>query len=181
MSASDVVYRWDGPPRIALHRREGTRPDGRRFIAHWLETGDGTPGVVVCAIHEDKLLLVKSHRPSVGRDLWELPRGFGEAQDGSVAGSARRELAEETGLHATSASALGQYVTDSSVLPAPVGVVVCEVSTPHPIQEDDGEVDDTRWIPLSAVHAAIHAGEICDAHSLAALAYIAERWALPRR
>lgn len=172
----DIVYRWAGPPVIELHRCEVTLPSGISYTGHWLVTGEGKPGVVVCALRRDELLLVRSLRPSVGRRLWELPRGFVETDEWPPLGEGLRELREETGYPASDARFRGSYVTDSSVLPTTVAVVTCSVDDGAEPGATDGEVVEFAWVPLSEVRALIADGVIADGHSLAGLATVAFLW-----
>ena len=174
----EIVYRWDGPPSIELRRRQVVLPSGLSYPAHWLVTGDGRPGVVVCALCDGALLLAGSRRPAVGRDLWELPRGFCETSDWPPVTDALRELREETGYLGHSPKFEGEYVTDSSVLPTKVAVISCRVASTASLEDTDGEVNQVRWVPLSDIAGLIADGTIADAHSLAALTYLVSLWAL---
>lgn len=171
-----VVYHWAGPPEIALHRAEVELPTGVRYTAHWLVTAGGAPGVVMCAVRADELLLVRSSRPTAGLELWELPRGFGEPDGGGPADDAARELREETGYPAEEVLDLGGYVTDSSVLPTRVRVLLCRVPVDAEPTETDGETSERRWVPLTSISALVTDGTLADAHSLAALTLASALW-----
>jgi ADP-ribose pyrophosphatase YjhB (NUDIX family) len=74
-------------PIFRVERREG-----RDIVVH-------APVAAVVAIdRHDQLTLVRQQRVPVGESMLELPAGFIEA-DESPLEAARRELAEETGLH----------------------------------------------------------------------------------
>lgn len=173
----NTVYRWDGPPPIELRSGTAVLPSGLRYTAHWLVTGDGRSGVVVCALRGGDILLVQSTRPVVGRTMWELPRGFGEPDSMGPVDDGLRELREETGFRGSRAQIRGAYVTDTSVLPSAVSVVVCEVDPAQTPDATDGETDARRWVPLAHLGALIADGTLADAHTLAALATIAPLWA----
>jgi len=67
------------------------------------------PGAVavVAVTRDSRVLLVRQWRHAVGGALWEVPAGTrGSGED--PLGTARRELAEETGFSASSWSLLGQ-------------------------------------------------------------------------
>ena len=67
------------------------------------------PGAVaiVPALEDGRIVLVRQWRHAVGRALWELPAGTRDASE-DPAGTARRELAEETGYSASRWRALGR-------------------------------------------------------------------------
>ncbi len=173
----EIVYRSAGSPRIELHRGIATLPSGLTYTAHWMITGEGRPGVVVCAVHEGRLLFVNSPRPTLNATLLELPRGFGEPDSASPIDDAARELQEETGYTGKSFQVVAEYVTDSSVLPARVVVVLCGVDLSQPIKETDGETSGVEWVELDRIFGLIAEGALRDAHTLSGLAAIAPIWA----
>ena len=67
---------------------------------------------VVAFTAQDELVLVRQYRPAVERHTLELPSGHVEPKE-TPAAAARRELAEECGLHARRLEALGAMVSDS--------------------------------------------------------------------
>src|SRR5690606_3352059 len=122
----------DGPPLVQLWGRRATSHDGETRMQHWLQVGE-LPGAVVIARSQARMLFVSVRRPAVGQGLLELPRGFGEAEDGpagavaTVQATALRELREETGVQGVRPRILGSYVLDSAVYPAVVWAVACDV------------------------------------------------------
>lgn len=54
-------------------------------------------GVAILPILDGDFVLLRSYRHALGRDIWELPRGFIDAGETPVQ-AALRELEEETGL-----------------------------------------------------------------------------------
>lgn len=169
---SETVYRWDGPPSIELRRERVTLPTGHSYLAHTLVTADGRRGVVIVARRGADILLVRSYRPALGRHLWELPRGFGEADIDDPAGAVHdgeRELREETGYVVRSATDSGGYITDSSVLPTEVRVIECVVEPTAVPGRSDDEASEVRWFPSADLPRLIADGTLADAHTLAAL------------
>lgn len=174
------VYHWDGPPAVDLWRARVTLPTGLSYTAHRLITGGGRRGVAILAQHGGQLLLVRTSRPAADEVLYELPRGFGEQvsrSDRAAIADAERELREETGLAATSAKVLGEYITDTSLLPSRVAVVRCGVVDATASGQTDGEADGFEWVQMGDIRSLIAAGRLHDAHSLSALAFIASEWA----
>jgi ADP-ribose pyrophosphatase len=66
---------------------------------------------VVARTREDRIVLVKQHRPVVGHDVVELPSGHVDPGETPEA-AARRELTEETGMIATDMELLGVLSPD---------------------------------------------------------------------
>lgn len=173
------VYHWDGPPELDLWRARVVLPTGLAYTGHRLVTDHGRHGVVILPTCGDDLLLVHSPRPAADGDFWELPRGFGTSQAKGltvVTADATRELAEETGYSSTTTVLLGEYVTDTALLPTRVSVVECVIAPDAIPAQTDAETSERRWVPLRRVRGMIAQGLLHDAHSLSALSFIADRW-----
>ncbi len=181
----DTVYERTGGLSVRLETAPMIGANGRPYTHHRLLVADGRTGAVILAVRGDEVLFVRSYRASVGRELWELPRGAGDAADaepdagervGVGAGAAPslvtgvRELREETGYLAGRARLLCEYVIDSTVLPQRMGVVRCEIAPGADPGPTDGEVEEVRWFSSAEVRGFLLDGTICDAHSLSALA-----------
>lgn len=102
--------------RTVLHR-------GRKFNLEMVEIAGSHgrtlrrevvrhPGAVVILpiLSPDRIVLIKNHRPAVGRALWELPAGTLEPKEPPET-CAGRELIEETGYKAATLSPLGRFYT----------------------------------------------------------------------
>jgi len=165
-----TVYRSDEGEAVRLEAAVLTTATGEGYLHHRLVFGGGETGAVIIARRGDDLLLVHSDRPAAARGLWELPRGAGNPDDADACATAARELAEETGMRATATAELGRYLTDSTIYPQPVVVVLCDVDEEAQRSARDGEIDDERWVPASELDGLIRDGVIEDAHSLSALA-----------
>lgn len=167
-SRDGLTVRLDAAPR--------TGANGRSYTHHRLVVADGRAGAAILATRGQEVLLVRSYRASVGRDLWELPRGAGDLADRDADPSEPelvtgvRELREETGYTATRARLIGRYVVDSTVFPQGMGVVRCEIGAGVEPEETDGEVSEVRWFTDVEVRRLIREGVIADANSLSGLA-----------
>ena len=62
--------------------------------------------VVLIPVQSDRVILIRQFRPSIGRELWELPAGSLDAGE-SAEGAAARECEEEIGLVPQSVERLG--------------------------------------------------------------------------
>ena len=168
-----VVYERTSEPTIRLEKKPITLPSGHGYDAYTLSTGGNTRSVVVVAVREQEVLLVRSYRPSLGELIWELPRGFGEGDPTDAQQAVRdgrRELLEESGYHATEAEVIGEFVLDTTFYPSRLAVVRCRVSEHNPSAETDGEVEEHRWVSVSDLGTLMSNGTIRDGASLAALA-----------
>lgn len=159
----------DGMP-VRLEAADIMTADGASYRHHRLITAEGRIAAIIIARRDGEILLVRSDRQAVGREVWELPRGMGEASDAKSTDTGLRELAEETGLRGKRERVLGRYITDSSIYPQEVAVVLCDVDGPGSPGPHDGEIIDQQWVSAGEVAALIRRGVIHDAHSLAALA-----------
>ena len=147
--------------RIVTVREDRVRlPDGevvgRELVEH--------PGAVaVVALDElDRVLLIRQYRHPVAATLWEIPAGLRDVHGEALVETARRELAEETGLAAGSLRLLGVYDTPGrdprgwTVSIAYLATVCAEA----PVKGAD-DARDARWFPtedlpeLAFDHAAI--------------------------
>jgi ADP-ribose pyrophosphatase len=84
-----------------------TLPDGKPY--YMVEAADYV-SVIACTA-DRHLVLVRQHRPVVGRDSIELPAGHVDPGE-SPEQAARRELLEETGMAAEDFELLGVLVPD---------------------------------------------------------------------
>lgn len=151
-------------------RIEHAHVDGltiRRVVA-----GNGSDtGAVAVAVREDgAVLLVRQVRAAIDRTLWELPRGFADADDLDGEHTARRELMEETGVRAERGTVLGHVYPDSGLLSSAVTVVRFDVADDQEAIADGVEVDDTAWVPSQRLRDLVRDGSLRDAISLSALA-----------
>lgn len=162
------IWRLAGPPPLSVQEAEVTR-NGRTWLQRRVVVGDDTPGVVIVPVRGDQLGLIRIWRPTVDEQRLELPRGFGESD--APEQDARRELAEETALVATTMRKLGVFNLDTGLMPTPIVAFEAIIDDAEPGPWRDGEIDDLVWVPLHDLPALIRDGAICDAISLAALAY----------
>lgn len=129
------------------------------------------PGVVALvtrdAIDGPEVLMVSQWRYAQRKQVWELPRGFGDPEDASPQESAAREIAEETGLETTDIRELGEIVTDSSIIEGRVSVFLVKVE--GEARACGRETDDVCWIKVEALKKACAEREVCDSFTVAAL------------
>jgi 8-oxo-dGTP pyrophosphatase MutT (NUDIX family) len=91
--------------RMRLHVDQVIQPDGVAGTYTYIELP--WPVVAIVPLSEDQhVYLVRQWRYPWRRNSWEIPAGHGEHNEDPLE-SARRELAEEVGLQATSWESLG--------------------------------------------------------------------------
>ncbi|HEY3044890.1 MAG TPA: NUDIX hydrolase [Vicinamibacterales bacterium] len=86
---------------------------------------------VVARTRDGRIMLVRQHRPAIGRDVIELPSGHvnpGEVPEQA----ARRELLEETGMVAHDVELLGVLAPDVGRLTNRMWCYFAPDVTPHP-------------------------------------------------
>ena len=120
------------------------------------------------------LLAVTSMRETtlqnrVGGNVSEQKRAYNAAE------SALRELGEETGAQASLVADLGEIYPDVGVFAAAVGVVVAsfEFHSDDATDDDEPEVETSRWFTPKQITDLIARGELRDGVTLAGLALAA--------
>ncbi len=141
-----VVEEWDG------HERE--------IVVH--------PGSVAIVAVDDEhcVTLVRQLREPVRRELLELPAGTLEPGEEAV-GAAKRELAEETGLHGGRWSKLGAFFTTPGFCDERMDVFLAEHVERGPARpESDEGFELVRW-PVAELEHRLD--ELEDAKTIAGL------------
>ncbi|MGE0705622.1 MAG: NUDIX hydrolase [Vicinamibacterales bacterium] len=123
------------------------------------------PSVVLIPLQDDgRVVLIKQFRPSVGRELFELPAG-GVDEGELPEAAAERECEEETGLVPGAVERLG------GLYPAPgfcdEELIFFKATGLHPPagekrRADDDEHITTKVMPLEEARQMVKRGEIVD-------------------
>jgi 8-oxo-dGTP pyrophosphatase MutT (NUDIX family) len=151
---------------LTIHEDDVRLVDGteahREVVAH--------PGAVaIVAIDDlDRVVLVRQWRHAVGRALWELPAGTrdpGEDPDHT----AERELAEETGLRASSIRALIAAPLTPGYSAEVMHFYLATGLTEGPTDRDVDERMDVAHLSHEAVGALLRTGDV-DVKTIAGLA-----------
>jgi ADP-ribose pyrophosphatase len=153
-----------------------------------LEDPDGTPfervvvrhpgAVTVVPLHDDgTVTLVRQYRAAVDALVLEIPAGTLDRADESPERAARRELAEETGLEASSFELLVRVwnspgVSDQeTAIYLATGLTKCE-STPQGVEERFMTVES---IDLADLDALVAAGTLKDETTVLGLCLARQR------
>lgn len=124
-------------------------------------------GVVVLAIHEDKIIFVKQFRYPMKEILLELPAGkLEKGEDPFLAG--QRELEEETGYCADKWTDLGFVYTSPGYSDEKLYLYKAENLHFTHCHPDEGEILQSLEIKIDDAVKMINNGEINDAKTLCA-------------
>jgi ADP-ribose pyrophosphatase len=151
---------------LTIHEDDVTLVDGtrahREVVAH--------PGAVaIVAIDGDgRVVLVRQWRHATGRALWELPAGTRDPGEEPQV-TAERELAEETGLRASSLRPLATAPLTPGYSTEIMHFFLATGLTDGPTDRDVDERMDVMHHAREAVAALIRAGEV-DVKTIAGLA-----------
>jgi ADP-ribose pyrophosphatase len=160
-----VVYRDE---YIALLRDAVRLPDGTLGSYIRIVIASEAEGAVVLPLQNGRLLLLRHFRHATRSWHWEAPRGLGDAGE-QPEQTARRELAEECGLQASSLERLGNVVTDSGLAGHRVHLFVARVNGEPELQLDEG-IDGCRWLNAIELQRWMAEGLLDDSLTISALA-----------
>jgi len=141
-------------------------PSGNRSVREVAEHAGGA--VILAAYPDNQIILVFQHRYPFDKFIWELPAGKLNPAEAPI-DCAKRELEEETGLHAASWRTLTSIYTSpgfcSEILHIYLATDLSETPTGRKLEE--GELTMTmKMFPLGDAIAMIERGEIVDAKSI---------------
>jgi 8-oxo-dGTP pyrophosphatase MutT (NUDIX family) len=171
-----------GPMRREIHRgrvvqlglEDAELPGGRRVE---LEIVRHAGAAAVVAIDDEGcVVLIRQFRWAAGGELWEIPAGVRDRPDEPFEACAKRELAEEVGLEATTLTRLGRifptpgYSAEAIELFLGTGLSACPSA-----READEAISEVRRVPLAEALDMVDAGEIVDGKTIAGLHLAARR------
>ncbi len=156
---------------VALRVEEVELPDGRRVSREIVEHRGAAAAVPL--VGRD-VLLVRQHRPAVGRDLLEIPAGTVEPGE-SPAACLQRELAEEIGMQAGRLEHLVTFYPSPGFLTEAVHVYLATDLVPRRLPGEEEDLEVVR-MPLGDAQALVRSGEIVDSKSIIGLLWLAQGW-----
>lgn len=161
---------WQGD-RIRVRVDEVERADGHRARREIVEH----PGAVaILAWDGERLAMVRQWRHATQRVLLEIPAGTLEP-DEPPAETARRELAEEAGLAATSWVEGPRFYTAPGFCDELMHLYLATSLRETPAGGDPDEQLEPTWMTLADALAAIDDGRIVDAKTIAGVGWLARR------
>ena len=160
-------------PWWRLYEDDIVRPDGSRGIYVRVHTAMGGGAIMVIPrTPSGRYLLIKIHRYPVDEELWEFPAGLIEVGEDPVE-TAKRELDEETGLVAASASLIGSQFPIAGLISDTFYTVLAEVpevdEASLTLQADEGIVG-AIFVTLDDLARMVRENEIRDGVTLGAVA-----------
>ncbi|HZN62511.1 MAG TPA: NUDIX hydrolase [Planctomycetota bacterium] len=156
---------------LALHERDVLLPNGRTAT---LSIVDHPGAVAIVPVHANgDVVLLRQFRVAAGGEIWEIPAGTRETGE-PPARTARRELAEETGLRARQWTRLGEFFTAPGFCTELMTVYLARGLEPAAADRDPDEILRPRRLPFREALRMADRGLIRDAKTIAGL-HLAER------
>ena len=141
-------------------------PNGRTAS---LEIAHHPGGAAIVALDgSGRVCLLRQYRHAARGWLWELPAGKIDNREPPIA-TARRELAEEAGMTATSWRSLGSILSSPGVFTEVVHLYIATHLTPVPAAPEEHEVFAVTWIPWQQAVQLADLGVITDGKSVSGL------------
>ena len=152
--------------------RDGAPPVVRDVVVH--------PGAVVVlpVLDEERIVMIRNFRYTVGRELWELPAGTRESGEEPI-DTARRELEEETGFRARTLEPMMVFYTSPGILTEQMQAFRATDLTAVGQRLEVSERIVVETIGLEEVRRKLLAGQLEDGKTIAVLAtYLLGRMAI---
>ena len=148
---------------LALYQDQIQFPDGSTGTYAWVNRKNGV--VIAVVTTDNRILLNKEYRYVIEKYNWELPGG-GIDEGETPERAAKRELYEETGIHADTLEEVGGFYPLHSFNTEHITVFYTKIepTSLSTAQTESGEyVGEQRYVPFSEALGMIDSGEIIDA------------------
>ena len=116
---------------------------------------------------QGNVTLVCQHRVAVGRFTWEIPAGKLDSDSEDMLDAAKRELEEETGLHAENWQLLVDMDTTPGFCDEHIAIYLATGLSQHHMHTDEDEFLNVDRVPLGEAVRRVMAGEIHDSKTIA--------------
>jgi 8-oxo-dGDP phosphatase len=164
---------WAGR-RIEVAIRQVAGPDG----THEREVVHHPGAVAVAPLHDDgTVTLVRQYRAALDAEMWEIPAGLRDVPGEPTDETARRELAEETGLRADRFEHVVTFHNSPGF--SDESVVVYAATGLSAVPDDRQGAEEQHMVvarvPVAEARAMVDDGRITDAKTVIALLALASR------
>lgn len=152
--------------RFNVHEMQLTGSDGKQYVREVIRH----PGAVVLLplLDDDRVVLIRNGRPTVGETLLELPAGTREPEEAAEK-TAARELVEETGYQAGSLTQLHEFYSAPGICDELMHLYVARDLTPGDHQREATEQIENQIASREEITCWIGEGRIRDAKTLVGL------------
>jgi ADP-ribose pyrophosphatase len=147
--------------------REGEYTGRRDVVRH-------TGSVVIMAVKQESVLLVRQYRHAAGQYLWELPAGRNDKKESNLR-AAKRELLEETGVAAKRWKRILSFYVSPGFLDETMDIFLAEGLTLGAAQPEEDEQITMRFVPLREALKWVDSLKIRDAKTIAGLLWLKAR------
>jgi ADP-ribose pyrophosphatase len=144
-------------------------PNGHRSTFEIIEHGGGV--CVIAQPQHDSIVLVRQYRPAIGSYLLEVPAGKLERGE-DPAECAIRELREETGYRCERIRKTWSFYTAPGFCSELLHLFVAEGLSQGEAAPEDNEAIDVEVVPVMRALEMVDRGEIIDAKTEIALAFV---------
>lgn len=129
---------------------------------------------IVPLLPDDRVVMLRQYRHSVGEYLWEIPAGTLDSGEDFLQ-CARREIVEETGYRASHFERLTEIVPAPGYSDERIQIFLAAGLEPAPQHLDRDEVLEVVPLPLDETLAMIRDGRILDALTVIGLLLVSAR------
>ncbi len=155
---------------LAFYRDDMVLKDGSSAVWDFVHHKKGGGAAVVPVLPDGRILLVRQYRPSVEREMLELPAGAKDSENENPEAAAARELLEETGYAAGKMTFLCRVKSAPAWCDEETTVCLAEELTKISGQHlDAAEEIRAEAHPLRELLDMIFRGEMEDAKTVAGI------------
>ncbi len=160
---SEYLYRG----KIVKLRLDQVRLENRHVVAREIVEHRGAVAIVALD-EQNRVLLVRQHRPGAGRELLEIPAGTLEEGEEPML-CATRELKEETGYSALQWENVGYFFPTPGFCTEKIHLMLAQKLTPGKASPEDDELLQIEVVPFAQAMQKIDRGEIVDSKTIIGL------------